>query len=155
MFPIYQCLQTRKLFRGGKSNSSQAGMTLLEVMASVVILSVFAGVLLKFLTQMTTFNYTDDGEQTALMIARQTIEQLPNYGGYPTTNQIPYTTNPNLNLPNGYSVSVLVSDTGSFKVPQWAKDKALKYVEVQVTWNPLINGKQQPKMVKLDATLPQ
>jgi prepilin-type N-terminal cleavage/methylation domain-containing protein len=134
-----------------RSGRSVAGFTLIEVLATVVILSLFVTTLLTLFGQMLAQMTLSDQRQQAQILAREELGQMVVSGA----NAIASGPRPQPQVIHGVQYQVapsILTTTTSPPEPSWAV--GLVYAEVKVTWTTLVNGKSNVQSVSLGQVFP-
>lgn len=130
-----------KLYRHRNANS---GLTLIEVLASVTVLSLFLTVLLSLLSQGTVISRSSAGNQQAMILAQNMLVDMANTGATTVIGQGPQT----VKSGNGITYTLLPSQVFlPGNEPIWTDGGV--YAEVKVTWPAFQNGQKVTKSIDL------
>jgi prepilin-type N-terminal cleavage/methylation domain-containing protein len=132
-----------------------SGMTLIEVLASVLILGLFASVFVMFFNQPYSISKISGEKQQAMVIAENALAVMTDNG---VENAISNSMIPLTQQQNGTTYQLAVSfatpsqSQPPLTFPSWA-DKGI-YVEVMVYWSSEQAGKKVTKSVDIERLFP-
>jgi len=133
----------------GREAKSQTGMTLIEVLASVVILALFMAVMLTLTSQFYIESKLNLQKQQATSIAENILAQMSAEGAQNVIDNPPNQPSPSDENGVKYTVSLTRLNT-----PAWAAEEDSVYAEVKVSWSAIQAGKKVSENVNVQQLFP-
>ncbi|WP_139234676.1 type IV pilus modification PilV family protein [Alicyclobacillus macrosporangiidus] len=122
------------------------GLTLIEVLASVVILSFVFFTVLTLMTNLLVQSQRIQQKQQALLIARDVFSEMAATSASAVVQQGDRSVQQN-------GTTYLVHPSIRSNPPDWAQ--GMVYAEVKVTWTTAVNGRSMQQSVDLTQVFPQ
>ncbi len=131
-------------------DETNAGMTLIEVLASVVVLALFITVMLSLFAQSSTVSHQSGEKRQAMILAQNMLANMSSTSATSVISQGPQTVNSSNRVT--YTVtpsSVLLPGPG----PHWTDGGV--YAEVTVSWSSFQDGRKVTESIEVEQFFPK